>query len=114
MTDSRWPPAHFDAGGLSGLFHRLDSAYQSFSASGAVDGDTDSLLDSGSEVESLPETAKHKEQSARESTSNQNTYRSKYDDTKLNVESKKGHTNVAFTVGDEQSASTDGHLGTRL
>ena len=52
-SNSRWPPAHFDAGGLSGLFHRLDSAFQSFSNPGGRDGDTDSLIDSGSEVESL-------------------------------------------------------------
>ena len=52
-TNSRWPPARFDAGGLSGLFHRLDSAYQSFSNSGGKGGDTDSLIDSGSETESI-------------------------------------------------------------
>ena len=53
VSNSVWPPARYDPGGLSGLFERLDSAFQSILTRGSPEGDTDSLLDSGSDGDSL-------------------------------------------------------------
>lgn len=101
---------------MSGLFQRLDSAFQSLSTSGGREGDTDSLLDSGSEVESLSETAKHmeKENKVKDISASDRQFYVQSNDIKLNVGSENSHTNLAFNVSDETDATADNHIATRL
>lgn len=111
-TNSRWPPAHFDAGGLSGLFHRLDSAFQSFSEPGGREGDTDSLIDSGSEVESLSETSKHLDLGYSEVATK--SHGATPGDISLSVDKKHEHTNVTFNLDDETKSNMEGRINIKF
>ena len=50
---TKWPPVHYESGGLSSIFQRLDSAFDRTSAPSKTGGDNDSLLDSESEAKSI-------------------------------------------------------------
>ena len=49
-SNTKWPPAHSDSGGLGGVLQRLHSAFENVAAANDVEGDSNSLLDSDAEV----------------------------------------------------------------